>query len=133
MDSLHAIAKHPFKQASKETRQLAEMRWWFWWQTFPFWGIHSSPAAMPLVSGTAAASHHAVLACPTLTLCWTVMLTAAPAMPQTSEGAGAGPGHIWTPLCTEDTETRCKATPTASQHWSRETHHSRKSYSPAWP
>lgn len=99
MDSVHAIAKHPFKQASRETRQLAEMRWCFWWETFPLWGIHSSPGAMPLASGTAAAAHRAVPACPALALCWTVMLTAAPAVPQTSEGAGAGPGHIWTPPC----------------------------------
>lgn len=27
------------------------------------------------------------------------MLTAAPALPQTSGGAGTGPGHVWTPLC----------------------------------
>lgn len=95
MDSVHITAKHPFKQASKETRQLAEMRW----ETFPLWGIHRSPGARPLVSGTAAAAHHAVPTCSTLTLCKTAMLTAAPALPQTSGGAGTGPGHVWTPLC----------------------------------
>lgn len=94
MDSEHTTAKHSFKQASKETRWLAEMRQWFWWETFPFWGIQSFPAAILVISETAATAHHAVPACPTLTVCYTVMLTVVPAMPQTSEGAGAGPGHI---------------------------------------
>lgn len=99
MDSERTIAKHSFKEASKESRKLAEMRWWFWWESFPFWGIQSSPGAILVISEAATATHHAVPAHLTLTLCYTVVLTVAPVVRHINEGAGTGPGHISAPLC----------------------------------
>lgn len=84
-----------------------------------------------VISEAAAAAHHAVPAHPTLTLCYTVVLTVAPVVHHISEGAEAGPGHISAPLCVhkghEDqvqSHPHCQTTPifsavTVAQHMAR--------------
>lgn len=114
---------------------MAEMRWWFWWESFPFWGIQSSPGAILVISEAATATHHAVPAHLTLTLCYTVVLTVAPVVRHINEGAGTGPDHISAPLCVHkgheaqvQSHPHCQTTPifsavTVAQHMARLSQH----------